>query len=363
MRFPTYVPVSARRARAARKIASLRKQGKKVQPVRITGNLIARSFWGKRWCKHMESFSDYRNRLPRGRSYARHGAVCDLAIRAGRVDALVFGTRLYHVEIRIDKLKPAAWKSIKARCTGQIGSVLELLQGRLSDQVMAVVTNRNRGLFPTPRQIEFDCDCPDWAGMCKHVASVMYGVGARLDDSPELLFLLRKVDESELIEADLALPAGSDQVDSLADGDLSGIFGIELDTDEAPVPRSRPRKKAARKTRRRGGVAKRPPGRRKSAAKRTGKRPAATQGPGKKGAAKKTPDVAPPFRPTGARVRRLRRRSGLTVAEFAARLGVTPATVYRWESARGRLNLRTASHNALTMLNEQVEAAKTRRRR
>ena len=342
MRFPTYVPVAARRARAARKVASLRKQGKKVQPVEITGNLIARSFWGKRWCKHMESFSDYRNRLPRGRSYARHGAVCDLAIRAGRVDALVFGTRPYHVAIRIQKLKPAVWKSIKARCTGQIGSVIELLQGRLSDQVMAVVTDRSRGLFPTPRQIEFDCDCPDWAGMCKHVASVLYGVGNRLDDSPELLFLLRKVDESELIDADLALPAGSAQEDSLAEDDLSGIFGIELDTDEPRDPSSRPRKKAARNARKRGGAS-RPPSRRKRAGK-------------------KAPGVAPPFRPTGARVSRLRRRSGLSVAEFAARLRVTPATVRRWEAVRGPLNLRVASYNALRTLHDQIETAAASRR-
>ncbi len=341
MRFPTYVPVAARRARAARKVASLRKQGKKVQPVEITGNLIARSFWGKRWCKHMESFSDYRNRLPRGRSYARHGAVCDLAIRAGRVDALVFGTRPYHVAIRIQKLKPAVWKSIKARCTGQIGSVIELLQGRLSDQVMAVVTDRSRGLFPTPRQIEFDCDCPDWAGMCKHVASVLYGVGNRLDDSPELLFLLRKVDESELIDADLALPAGSAQEDSLAEDDLSGIFGIELDTDEPRDPSSRPRKKAAPNARKRGGAS-RPPSRRKRAGK-------------------KAPGVAPPFRPTGARVSRLRRRSGLSVAEFAARLRVTPATVRRWEAVRGPLNLRVASYNALRTLHDQIETAAGRR--
>ena len=341
MRFPTYVPVAARRARAARKVASLRKQGKKVQPVEITGNLIARSFWGKRWCKHLESFSDYRNRLPRGRSYARHGAVCDLAIRAGRVDALVFGTRPYHVAIRIQKLKPAVWKSIKARCTGQIGSVIELLQGRLSDQVMAVVTDRSRGLFPTPRQIEFDCDCPDWAGMCKHVASVLYGVGNRLDDSPELLFLLRKVDESELIDADLALPAGSAQEDSLAEDDLSGIFGIELDTDEPRDPSSRPRKKAARNARKRGGAS-RPPSRRKRAGK-------------------KAPGVAPPFRPTGARVSRLRRRSGLSVAEFAAKLRVTPATVRRWEAVRGPLNLRVASYNALRTLHDQIETAAGRR--
>lgn len=346
--FPTYVPVAARRAKAARKVASLRKQGKKVRPVEITGNLIARSFWGKRWCKHMESFSDYRNRLPRGRNYVRHGAVCDLAIQAGRVDALVLGTKLYHVAIRIQKLKPAVWKSIKARCTGQIGSVLELLQGQLSDQVMDVVADRSRGLFPTPRQIKFDCDCPDWAGMCKHVASVVYGVGRRLDDSPELLFLLRNVDESELIDADMALPAGSTQEDSLAEDDLSGIFGIELDTDDTPDSVSKPRRKAARKARK-GRSASRPVSRQRRTRKKARAR---------KAAARKPPGAAPPFRPTGARVRRLRGRSGLSVAEFAAALKVTAATVYRWESTRGPLTLRTPSYNALQTLHERIEAGR-----
>ncbi len=345
-RFPTYVPVAARRAKAARKVASLRKQGKKVQPVEITGNLIARSFWGKRWCKRMESFSDYRNRLPRGRSYARHGAVCDLAIRAGRVDALVFGTRLYRVSIRIEGLKPAIWKSIKTKCTGQIGSVLELLQGKLSDQVMDVVTDRRRGLFPTPRQIEFDCNCPDWAGMCKHVASVLYGVGNRLDDSPELLFLLRKVDESELIDAEMALPAGAAGTDSLEEGDLSGIFGIDLDTDDAPAARSRPRRKASRNARERSAsrttnprkrTGKRGAARKSAATKASARKRASTKTSGRKRAAKKAPAAPPPFRPTGARVRGLRRRSRMSVADFAATLGVSPATVRRWESARGPL--------------------------
>ncbi len=367
-RFPTYVPVAARRAKAARKVASLRKQGKKVQPVEITGNLIARSFWGKRWCKRMESFSDYRNRLPRGRSYARHGAVCDLAIRAGRVDALVFGTRLYRVSIRIEGLKPAIWKSIKTRCTGQIGSVLELLQGKLSDQVMDVVTDRRRGLFPTPRQIEFDCNCPDWAGMCKHVASVLYGIGNRLDDSPELLFLLRKVDESELIDAEMALPAGAAGADSLEEGDLSGIFGIDLDTDDGPAARSRPPKKADRKARQRGGASGPPrrrkragqkvPARKGAATKASARKRASTKTSGRKRAAKKASAAALPFRPTGARVRGLRRRSRMSVADFAATLGVSPATVRRWESVRGRLTLRNASYNALQTLHEQIGTAR-----
>ena len=241
MEWRPYVPVAVRRARARREMAKLRKQGRDIQPITIEGRTIARNFWGKRWCEHLESFSDYANRLPRGRTYVRNGSVCHLAIRPGRIDAIVSGSELYNVTIRIGKLKPAAWTSVKTRCAGQIGSMLELLQGRLSQQVMGVVTDRSRGLFPEPGEIKFDCTCPDWAAMCKHVAAVLYGVGSRLDNDPEALFLLRGVDTGELIATEMALPGDAATDDALADDALAGIFGIELDpgTDGGGEPRER----------------------------------------------------------------------------------------------------------------------------
>ena len=188
MEWRRYVPVAERRAKARREMNKLRKKGRDIQPIEIAGRAIARSFWGKRWCEHLESFSDYANRLPRGRTYVRNGSVCHLAIRTGRIDAIVSGSELYDVTIRVGKLKAAVWKSVRSRCSGQIGSMLELLQGKLSREVMSVVTDRERGLFPKPGEIRFECSCPDWASMCKHVASVLYGVGSRLDDRPESLF-------------------------------------------------------------------------------------------------------------------------------------------------------------------------------
>ena len=204
-----YVPVAVRRARALREMNRLRKKGKDIQPVEIEGRTIARSVWGKRWCNHLESYSDYANRLPRGRAYVRNGSVCHLEVHPGRIDAIVSGSELYTVSVRIKKLKAAVWKSIKSRCSGQIASMLELLQGKLSRQVMSVVSDRERGLFPKPREIDFTCTCPDWAAMCKHVAAVLYGVGGRLDRHPEALFLLRGVDAEELIAAEIALPASA----------------------------------------------------------------------------------------------------------------------------------------------------------
>ena len=172
-----YVPVAERRRRAMKKMESLRKKGVAVQPVRIDGRKIAKTFWGEAWCDHLEAFSDFENRLPRGRTYVRNGSVCHLAVAKGRIEAKVSGSELYTVRVEIKTLVNKKWKAIKGRCSGQIGSLLELLQGRLSDQVMQVVTDRREGLFPLPGEISLQCSCPDSAVMCKHVAAVLYGVG------------------------------------------------------------------------------------------------------------------------------------------------------------------------------------------
>jgi uncharacterized Zn finger protein len=240
--FAPYVPVAKRRANARREMDKLRKKGQPIEPVSIDGRKIAHSFWGKGWCDHLEGFSDYSNRLPRGRTYVRNGSVCHLAIEPGRLEAYVSGSELYTVTISVTKLKAGRWEAIKRRCAGQVGSILELLQGKLSEQVMAVVADRGDGLFPKPGEIKLDCSCPDGARMCKHVAAVLYGIGARLDHQPELLFVLRKVDQQDLIAnvgADLSKkgrrPAGAKV---LASDDLSEMFGIEI----APA---RPPKRAA----------------------------------------------------------------------------------------------------------------------
>lgn len=214
-----------------------KKTTRPLRPIRIEGRAIARSFWGKRWCTHLESFSDYANRLPRGRTYARRGSIWRLDIDEGRIEATVHGSRPrpYRVTIGVQPLPAATWQAIRSACTGQIGSILELLRGALSDRVMAVVSDPDRGLFPKPREIEFDCSCPDWAAMCKHVAAVLYGVGHRLDDSPELLFRLRGVDPAELIGAGMVLPdAGAGGADTVAEDQLGDIFGIDLDADASP---------------------------------------------------------------------------------------------------------------------------------
>jgi len=370
MQWAPYVSVAERRANALREMGKLRKKGKDIQPVQLEGQTIARSFWGKGWCDHLESYSDYENRLPRGRRYVRNGSVCHLDMRPGRIEAIVSGSELYNIRIGIKKLRPVTWKSVKKRCSGRIGSMLELLQGRLSDQVMAVVTDRKQGLFPQPREIELSCDCPDWAVLCKHVAAALYGVGSRLDDRPELLFRLRDVDAQELISTEMAVPGAIATSDVLDEGQLSDIFGIDLDVagEQQPTPKAEPKKRgrangraASTRTKKKPRFApqrKTAPIAAQSSASRKEKRKTAAR----KKQARATTNTrtqaraagAPKIRPTGKSVARLRRQLKLSAAEFAQRLDVSAASVYRWEATIGRLKLQTRALAELAKLQQQA---------
>ena len=256
------VPEQRERARRdGQRLSKARgKSGRKPSPAVLEGRAIARSFWGKAWCENLESYRDFEYRLPRGRSYVRAGAVLDLVIGPGSIQAVVSGSRPrpYDVQIKIKPLGRARWGRIKTQCAGEIGSLIELLEGRLSERVMAIVTDRAQGLFPTPEQIEMTCTCPDWATMCKHVAAAMYGVGARLDAQPELLFTLRNVEHGELIAAvaDLRPPTRSARRKTIEEADLAGVFGIELAEAPGVEPSRRMmRPAAAKRSVREGGVA------------------------------------------------------------------------------------------------------------
>ena len=252
--FRPYVSVAERRKKAEKAAAKMAKKGEKVTPIRIDGRTIAKTFWGKAWCDHLESFSDYENRLPRGRTYVRNGSVIHLSIETGKIEALVQGSALYKIKIDIKCVDNKKWHQILDNCSGEIDSVIELLQGKLSSGVMKTITDKQNGLFPQPKEISLGCSCPDWAEMCKHVAAVLYGVGARLDEEPDLLFKLRHVDHLDLInKASLKAPLRRSGKAKVVEGqDLSNLFGIEIEAKPgslSPSPERRPRKpRAAKKT-------------------------------------------------------------------------------------------------------------------
>jgi uncharacterized Zn finger protein len=148
-------------------------------------------------------------------------------------------------------LPKARWSALCRDCAGGIDSAIELLQGRLSTSVMARVCQEKTGLFPSPAELTFACSCPDYASMCKHVAAVLYGIGARLDHEPGLLFRLRNVNEQDLIGkagAGLATKPRTASTKVLG-GDLAKIFGIEIAPTEAPSP-AKPAVRRARRARR-----------------------------------------------------------------------------------------------------------------
>jgi uncharacterized Zn finger protein len=262
-----YVPVAQRRANATRAAKQLaKKRGRELKPISIDGRKIARTFWGEAWCDGLENHSDFANRLPRGRTYVRNGSVIDLDITPGRVDALVSGSEMYTVRVEISRLKPAHWSQLKGECSESIDSLLDLLAGKFSDGVMQRLTDPERGLFPLRKEIKMSCSCPDYAVLCKHVAAVLYAVGARLDQEPQLLFQLRGVDHAELVSQAVSdgnlQNALSGTGEGLAGEDLGTMFGIDLDSDGgAPAkPKGRRRGESTKAS----ATAAKPPGRRKS---------------------------------------------------------------------------------------------------
>lgn len=271
-RWKPYVPAAERRRKAAQALARFQKKGKAFSPVVIEGTAVAKTFWGKAWCNNMERYSDFSNRLPRGRTYVRNGSVIDLKIAAGEVTGKVMGSSLYTTTVRVAALPKARWQAIGKDCSGTIDSLIELLQGRLSKGVMERICRQETGLFPSPKEIAFDCSCPDWAEMCKHVAAVLYGIGARLDKEPELLFTLRKVDPKDLVaQAAGAVPLAKKGLAAgkvLEDSKLAEVFGIEM----ADIAVSPSRVKTASAKRKQA----KPPTRKKKAAKRS---TAAPRGP------------------------------------------------------------------------------------
>jgi uncharacterized Zn finger protein len=233
-----YVSVAERREKAEKAAAKARKGSANMTPVASFRGAIAKTFWGKAWGDNLERYSDYANRLPRGRTYVRNGSVIDLQIADGEVRAQVMGSSLYKVSVSVATVAEQHWKTICTDCSGSIASLVELLQGKLSSAVMERICTSGTGLFPAPKEISFSCSCPDSAAMCKHVAAVLYGVGARLDQQPEVLFKLRRVNAQDLVQqAAGGLPQAGKRPTAgkvLDDALLADVFGLEM-AEAAPA--------------------------------------------------------------------------------------------------------------------------------
>lgn len=212
------------------------KKGKQYKPIHIEGRQIAKSWWGQAWCNVLENYADYGSRLERGKRYVRSGTVIDLHITKGCVKALVQGRRAspYKVDIHISPLKAEEMDALVEKCSHKISNLETLINGDFPEDLQELFTSSN-GLFPSSREISFSCSCPDWAIMCKHVAAVMYGIGAKFDENPFLFFELRGIDVHRLIDVaieshvDHMLEHAHDPSDRIIeDDDIKAIFGIDI---------------------------------------------------------------------------------------------------------------------------------------
>ena len=249
-RWAPYISVAKRRMLAAKKLKTMQKKGKKFNPITLEGRTIANTFWGKAWCDNLENYSDYENRLPRGRSYVRNGFVIDLQVTKGRVEAQVMGSSLYQIVIQIKPMPESKWKKLIKACAGKIDSLIELLQGKFSNAIMSILIAKEAELLPSPHEISMSCSCPDHASMCKHIAAVLYGIGAAIDTQPEWLFSLRHVDHLQLIASATTneiLNTSQSGRTTIEESDLSTLFDIDIEKSIANPPIKAPKLAVSKK--------------------------------------------------------------------------------------------------------------------
>jgi len=139
----------------------------------------------------------------------------------------------YDVNIRVTPLPQDEWSKITKQCSRKIANLEELASGKFPQELVELFTNRGNGLFPSPHDIKFDCSCPDWASMCKHVAAALYGIGARFDEDPTLFFTLRDIEFAELLKksvdekmSSMLKNAGKLTKRTLTDIDTYELFGV-----------------------------------------------------------------------------------------------------------------------------------------
>lgn len=228
------ISIEELKERASSSITKAGKKGKNYEPVQVSGRKICQHWWGQAWCENLEQYADYASRIDRGKRYVRSGAVVDLQIQNGKIEAKVQGSQRapYKVEIMISPLSKERCQEIEEKCGKRIANMESLIQGDFPDEMKELFIGE-KGLFPTPREIYFHCSCPDWAVMCKHVAAAMYGIGVKVDQNPFYFFRLRGIDVESFIRVAVANKVESMLANAelpskriLETEDVTDLFGV-----------------------------------------------------------------------------------------------------------------------------------------
>lgn len=162
------------------------------------------SWWGAAWVEALEQRARLDpNRLPRGRTYARSGAVGTLSIAPGEILADVQGSRRtpYSVRVRVRIFSAEEWGRVLDALAAEIGHTAALLDGELPPFVADDIRGVGLDLLPGPGELQPRCSCPDWADPCKHSAAVCYLVADLLDADPFGVLLLRGLTRDEILSA------------------------------------------------------------------------------------------------------------------------------------------------------------------
>jgi uncharacterized Zn finger protein len=262
--FGPYISKAEKIERAEKvKIKLMKKKGVILEPITLETQVIARTWWGKSWNSNLERYADFQYRLGRGRSYVRCGSVIDLKIIANEINALVMGSDSspYTIKVKIDKLDSQSQGYLMEKSRTSLDSMHSLLTGEFPADLKDEFFKQGTGLFPTPKELHFNCSCPDIAKMCKHVAAAMYGVSARLDQKPELFFLLRGININDFVNTmiekereKILTRAKTKSLRSIdADTDeISELFGIDVDDNSSDlqiiIPVKKPAKGSSKKS-------------------------------------------------------------------------------------------------------------------
>lgn len=212
-------------------------KNKDYDPVIFEGNSrskICKSWWGDAWCRNLDRYADWDNRIDRGRSYLRNGTVIDLKMNGGEIYAKVQGSREtpYTVKITIDPINEKKSRKIEKQAAGKIQNIEALLTGTFPESLKEDFFQEGM-LFPSLKEIHFNCSCPDWASLCKHVAATLFGVGVRLDTDPKIFFQMRGINIEDFVEKAISgklekMLKNADKITPriIKDSEIMNLFGV-----------------------------------------------------------------------------------------------------------------------------------------
>lgn len=161
-----------------------------------------KAWWAQRWLSVLEGF-DLGARLQRAKTYARKGQVLSIDIQKGEVSAQVQGSRRqpYTASIKVTPLTAEQWEELGRLFASQAIYSAKLLSRQMPVQIENAFREAGLTLFPQRESdLKTYCSCPDWSNPCKHIAAVYLLLGEEFDRDPFLIFLLRGMDESELLQ-------------------------------------------------------------------------------------------------------------------------------------------------------------------